>query len=59
MSDEAVENYNEWDSKLCGCFGDSATCLLGYFCPCVLFGQNALKMGQVDHCAKGKVIQHH
>jgi len=37
---------------LFGCFSNMTTCLLGYCCPCVLFGHTAAKAGQTD-CLKG------
>lgn len=30
-----------WSSGLCDCFQDMNICMLGAFCPCILFGQNS------------------
>ncbi|KAK8693405.1 hypothetical protein V6N13_070989 [Hibiscus sabdariffa] len=30
----------DWTTGICGCFEDIETCLMGFFCPCFLFGQN-------------------
>ncbi|XP_077998193.1 cornifelin homolog [Glandiceps talaboti] len=37
-----------WSTGLCGCFNNCGLCLLGYFCPCILAGQNASSVG--DSC---------
>merc|ERR1711970_44511 len=37
---------------ICGCFSNMTTCMLGWCCPCVLFGNTAAKVGQTD-CLKG------
>ncbi|XP_070556398.1 uncharacterized protein [Ptychodera flava] len=37
-----------WDFGLFGCFGDCGLCILTYFLPCVVFGQNAKGVG--DSC---------
>jgi Cys-rich protein (TIGR01571 family) len=39
-----------WHTSLCGCFGDCGSCCLGFWCPCVLQGQNMEKLGQADAC---------
>lgn len=31
--------YGSWDYSLFGCFGDFPVCLIGTFCPAVLYGQ--------------------
>eukprot|EP00250_Pteridium_aquilinum_P017982 c23881_g1_i1 orf=180-953(-) len=30
-----------WNTSLCGCCSDPAVCILGCFCPCILFGKIA------------------
>merc|ERR1712141_400961 len=48
--------YMPWAHGLFGCFSEMHTCLLGYCCPCVLFGQTAAKIGQTDSCLKGCLV---
>lgn len=31
----------DWNNSLCGCFSNFGTCLLAFFCPCVVLGQVA------------------
>eukprot|EP00923_Selenidium_pygospionis_P043199 GHVN01074466.1.p1 GENE.GHVN01074466.1~~GHVN01074466.1.p1 ORF type:complete len:226 (+),score=8.91 GHVN01074466.1:108-785(+) len=34
----------QWSHGLCGCFDNLAVCIVGYFVPCVTFGQTSEKM---------------
>ena len=36
----------KWHHSMCGCFSDWNSCCLGFWCPCILAGQNVEKMGQ-------------
>lgn len=40
----------EWESGLFGCFSDCSSCCLGFWCPCILFGQNYEKLGSGSSC---------
>eukprot|EP00727_Mastigamoeba_balamuthi_P004504 m51a1_g14051 hypothetical protein (107) ;mRNA; f:1196002-1196496 len=37
---------SDWKTGLCACTEDCGGCILSYFCPCVVHGQNVEKMGQ-------------
>ncbi|XP_002129134.2 uncharacterized protein LOC100182241 [Ciona intestinalis] len=36
----------EWNFGLFGCFGNCGVCIKGYFCPCIVAGENAEKAGR-------------
>ncbi|KAF2453595.1 PLAC8 family-domain-containing protein [Lineolata rhizophorae] len=36
----------QWRHGLCECSGDCGTCLMGLFCPCVLYGRTAYRLEQ-------------
>lgn len=46
----AAPHTLEWRASLCGCFDDCGSCCMGFWCPCILQGQNMEKLGQTDAC---------
>ncbi|KAJ1560051.1 hypothetical protein HK405_008398, partial [Cladochytrium tenue] len=41
----ATEPARPWKAGLFGCFSDCGTCLVAYYCPCFVFGQNMERIG--------------
>ncbi|KAF2126483.1 PLAC8-domain-containing protein [Dothidotthia symphoricarpi CBS 119687] len=37
---------HEWKHSLCACSGDVSTCLIGLFCPCILYGRTSYRLSQ-------------
>lgn len=48
----AEPKLQAWENGLCGCFSDCSSCCIGFWCPCVLFGQNYEKLGS-GSCGTG------
>lgn len=42
----------DWKFGTFGCFGNCKLCIMSYFCPCIVFGQTAEKVGE-DCCKCG------
>ena len=44
--DVQVSHTGDWSHGLCGCFDNAGLCILSFFCPGFVFGQNAKHVGE-------------
>ncbi|KDQ60390.1 hypothetical protein JAAARDRAFT_125936 [Jaapia argillacea MUCL 33604] len=43
-----ANGQREWSNGICGCFGDVGTCLISWWCPCLVYSQNKSRVEYLE-----------